>query len=146
MEICWIYFLSKTLEYTIENFLLVDYYRQFLIFMAKCLPIFIWNDNLKSTSKSNIYYVKNFQTSTYKQRTKVILILLFYTDLPIWNYDGSSTYQAEGSNSDMYITPRAIFKDPFRRGKHILVLCDVYKYDMRVAGTHFFNMGIIEAR
>jgi len=23
--------------------------------------------------------------------------------LPIWNYDGSSTYQAEGSNSDVYL-------------------------------------------
>ena len=26
-------------------------------------------------------------------------------ELPIWNYDGSSTYQAEGSNSDTYLYP-----------------------------------------
>merc|ERR1712172_88593 len=26
-------------------------------------------------------------------------------DLPIWNYDGSSCYQAEGSNSDTYLHP-----------------------------------------
>ena len=26
-------------------------------------------------------------------------------DLPIWNYDGSSTHQAEGSNSDTYLHP-----------------------------------------
>ncbi|XP_072014968.1 glutamine synthetase-like [Amphiura filiformis] len=52
-------------------------------------------------------------------------------DLPIWNYDGSSTGQAEGSNSDMFLFPRALFGDPFRRGKHKLVMCDVLKYDMQ---------------
>ncbi|XP_072042141.1 glutamine synthetase-like [Amphiura filiformis] len=58
-------------------------------------------------------------------------------ELPVWNYDGSSTYQAEGSNSDMYLTPRVMFRDPFRKGKHKLVLCDVYKYDMRPAEQNY---------
>ncbi|XP_067662321.1 glutamine synthetase-like [Haliotis asinina] len=57
-------------------------------------------------------------------------------DCPIWNYDGSSTYQAEGSNSDMYVKPVALFRDPFRRGKNKLVLCDVYKYNMMPAETN----------
>ncbi|KAL4219323.1 hypothetical protein ACF0H5_021903 [Mactra antiquata] len=57
-------------------------------------------------------------------------------DCPEWNYDGSSTYQAEGSNSDMYLTPVAIFRDPFRRGKHKLVLCEVYKYNKEPADTN----------
>ena len=30
--------------------------------------------------------------------------------LPIWNFDGSSTGQAEGSNSDVYLYPRAIYR------------------------------------
>jgi len=47
-------------------------------------------------------------------------------DLRIWNYDGSSTEQAEGHNSEVLLHPRRIFKDPFRGGPHILVLCDVY--------------------
>ena len=36
-------------------------------------------------------------------------------DLPIWNYDGSSTEQADGSDSEVYIKPVSIYPDPFRR-------------------------------
>jgi len=48
------------------------------------------------------------------------------SDLPIWNYDGSSTEQAEGSNSEINIKPRAFFDDPFRGYPHVLVLTDCY--------------------
>merc|ERR1719331_2392908 len=47
--------------------------------------------------------------------------------LPDWNYDGSSTNQAPGEDSEVIIKPRAIFKDPFRpEGDNILVLTDTY--------------------
>ncbi|XWS48446.1 hypothetical protein CRYUN_Cryun13aG0077500 [Craigia yunnanensis] len=45
--------------------------------------------------------------------------------LPKWNYDGSSTGQASGEDSEVILYPQAIFKDPFRRG-NILVMCDTY--------------------
>ncbi|KAL7295222.1 hypothetical protein TKK_0011430 [Trichogramma kaykai] len=51
-------------------------------------------------------------------------------ELPKWQYDGSSTYQAEGENSDIFLKPQAIYKDPFRRNNNILVLCDTYYSDM----------------
>ncbi|KDO32406.1 glutamine synthetase [Saprolegnia parasitica CBS 223.65] len=51
-------------------------------------------------------------------------------DLPIWNFDGSSTGQAPGADSEVMLKPAAIYKDPFRRGNHILVMCDCYKPDM----------------
>ncbi|KAJ4870758.1 Glutamine synthetase cytosolic isozyme 1-3 [Raphanus sativus] len=46
--------------------------------------------------------------------------------LPKWNYDGSSTGQAAGDNSEVILYPQAIFRDPFRRGDNILVMCDAY--------------------
>uniref|UniRef100_A0A1I8PBU0 Glutamine synthetase n=1 Tax=Stomoxys calcitrans TaxID=35570 RepID=A0A1I8PBU0_STOCA len=51
-------------------------------------------------------------------------------DLPKWQYDGSSTYQSQGENSDTVLVPRAIYKDPFKPGKNdIIVMCDTYLAD-----------------
>ena len=51
------------------------------------------------------------------------------SELPIWNYDGSSTYQAEGRNSDTYLHPVKMYPDPFRGGDNVMVMCETYKYD-----------------
>ncbi|KAJ9529624.1 hypothetical protein QJQ45_014392 [Haematococcus lacustris] len=48
-------------------------------------------------------------------------------ELPHWNYDGSSTGQAPGTDSEVYLVPRAVYKDPFRGGNNILVMCDTYE-------------------
>jgi glutamine synthetase len=50
-------------------------------------------------------------------------------DLPEWNFDGSSTEQAPGHDSDVYLRPVAIFKDPFRRGDNIIVLAECWNND-----------------
>merc|ERR1719401_476043 len=47
-------------------------------------------------------------------------------DLRIWNYDGSSTEQADGHNSEVLLYPRAIFNDPFRGAPHILVVAEAF--------------------
>lgn len=46
------------------------------------------------------------------------------SDLPEWNFDGSSTGQAPGKDSEVYLKPVAFYPDPFRRGNNIIVLCE----------------------
>lgn len=50
--------------------------------------------------------------------------------LPKWNFDGSSTDQAPGDDSEVILKPQRIFKDPFRPrsdgSPNILVMCDTY--------------------
>jgi glutamine synthetase len=58
------------------------------------------------------------------------------TQLPWWNFDGSSTGQAEGSNSDVYLKPVAIFNDPFLRGNNKLVICETYTFEKKAHETN----------
>jgi glutamine synthetase len=51
-------------------------------------------------------------------------------ELPIWDFDGSSTEQAPGSDSEVLLKPCAFYPDPFRPGgDNVLVLCDCYAPD-----------------
>lgn len=58
-------------------------------------------------------------------------------DLPHWQYDGSSTYQALGENSDVKLVPRALYRDPFKPGKNdVIVMCDTYTPDDKPTATN----------
>ncbi len=61
-----------------------------------------------------------------RAKTKVADFASFPTleDLPLWNFDGSSTRQAEGSSSDCVLQPVALFPDPARENG-ALVMCEV---------------------
>jgi len=50
-------------------------------------------------------------------------------DLPEWNFDGSSTKQAPGDNSDVYIRPVAMYPDPIRLAPNVLVMCETWDPD-----------------
>mmetsp|Transcript_63810 Transcript_63810/g.73160 ORF Transcript_63810/g.73160 Transcript_63810/m.73160 type:complete len:370 (+) Transcript_63810:112-1221(+) len=45
-------------------------------------------------------------------------------DLRVWNFDGSSTNQAPGYDSEVLLVPRKVYRDPFNRGGNLLVLCE----------------------
>jgi glutamine synthetase len=64
------------------------------------------------------YQVPRSKTKTLTSRPKSL------DDLPVWNYDGSSTDQADGSNSEVLLRPVALFDDPFRKGPHVLVMSE----------------------
>ena len=49
---------------------------------------------------------------------------------PIWGFDGSSTNQAPGENSDCVLMPVFTCPDPIRGGDNKLVMCEVMLTDM----------------
>jgi glutamine synthetase len=49
---------------------------------------------------------------------------------PVWGYDGSSTNQAEGHDSDLVLQPVAVYPDPIRGGDNKLVMNEVFHTDM----------------
>ncbi len=51
---------------------------------------------------------------------------------PDWSYDGSSTNQASGANSDLILKPVNFCLDSYRGGTCFLVMCEVYNPD----GSH----------
>ena len=50
--------------------------------------------------------------------------------LPVWGFDGSSTNQAPGENSDCVLNPVFACPDPVRGGNNKLVMCEVLLTDM----------------
>ena len=77
-----------------------------------------------------------------RSKTKVLPNKVVLKDLPHWDYDGSSTNQAKGNDSEVIIRPVKIIKDPLRGGDNMLVLCDTYKPD----GTPLQNNHRVEAK
>lgn len=51
------------------------------------------------------------------------------SQLPNWDFDGSSTDQAPGHDSDVLLRPVVFYRDPFRGGDNILVLATTYNND-----------------
>ncbi|MFH4979421.1 hypothetical protein AB6A40_006130 [Gnathostoma spinigerum] len=92
---------------------------------TKCLATYIWIDGTGEHLRS--------KCRTLPKLPKTI------HDYPIWNYDGSSTYQAHGKNSDTHLKAVAAYPDPFFGGDSRLVLCETYDYKMNPTATNHRN-------
>ena len=68
-----------------------------------------------------------------RSKTKVVSNrddINYIGDIPEWNFDGSSTNQAEGIDSEVIIKPICYFKDPLRKNLNsYIVLCNTYTPD-----------------
>jgi glutamine synthetase len=69
---------------------------------------------------------------------------------PKWNFDGSSTNQASGKDSEVIIYPRKVYKSPFSKNS-VLIMCDTYtpndkplKSNNRFYADKIFNNKIVE--
>ena len=116
--------------------------------MNKYILEYIWQDN----------------NGNFRSKTKVHQDDEFSPDridtVPLWNYDGSSTKQADGSDSEVYIKPVSIYPDPFRRNfdgnesncYSYLVLCDLWlpnndphPDNTRAIANKIFNNGKVKS-
>ena len=69
-------------------------------------------------------------TKKLRSKTKIIHSQISSPDLntfPTWQFDGSSTSQAEGDSSDCLLHPVRMYSDPIRGKDAYLVLCEVNK-------------------
>lgn len=110
--------------------------------LKRCIAEYLWIDgdgNIRSKTKvCHSINLDDFNTVNYFSE---------------WNYDGSSTKQANGRFSEVIIKPVAIYNDPFRRNVFEttckLVLCDTYNPDgtphstnKRVGACEIFNKNL----
>jgi glutamine synthetase len=88
--------------------------------MPKIKAEYIWIDGSRPTSK-------------LRSKTKIIdEPVTELSQIPEWGFDGSSTLQAVGHDSDRAMLPVAFVPDPIRGGDNILVMTEVRYPDGKV--------------
>lgn len=85
--------------------------------MQRIKAEYVWMDGHKPTAK-------------LRSKTRVIAgPVKDLEDIPLWGFDGSSTQQAEGHESDCLLRPVYFIPDPIRGGDHIIVMNEVFNSD-----------------
>ncbi|CAI2347908.1 unnamed protein product [Caenorhabditis sp. 36 PRJEB53466] len=100
----------------------VDHFLRLPPHPTKCQATYVWIDGTGEHLRS--------KTRTFEKGAPASI-----EHYPIWNYDGSSTGQAEGVDSDRYLRPVAVFPDPFLGGSNKLVMCDTLDHEMKPTKT-----------
>lgn len=87
---------------------------------------------------SNYIYEYVWLDSQSKFRSKTRVLEGKQPQPQPWNYDGSSTGQATGTDSDINLVPRAVYRNPMMSHPNAyLVICDTYdSKDRPLANNH----------
>lgn len=106
--------------------------------MNKITLEYVWLDGIKPTAKlRSKTKIVDYFVIPIPEKFPLELNESFYDDfrlggkknpIPLWGFDGSSTNQAVGDNSDCVLTPVKLYRDPLRKRGYI-VLCEVYNVD-----------------
>jgi len=84
-------------------------------------------------SKVKVEYIwMDGHEPTQKLRSKTKIIegpVNSLSDIPDWGFDGSSTMQAAGKDSDCMLKPVSYIQDPIREGDNLLAMCEVMNPD-----------------
>lgn len=84
--------------------------------------------NTRGKNKTVLEYVWLGGKNEFRSKIRVVnSIITCINDIPVWNYDGSSTGQATTENSDVMLMPCAAYMNPLTQG--LLVLCSTYTPD-----------------
>ncbi len=104
----------------------------------KLIIEYIWlggKNELRSKTRVLDDSIIKLNSQSSRERTESLLLKKdnepdVYVHVPHWNYDGSSTEQASGHDSEVILIPVAIYRDPFIGGNHaLLVLCETQRPD-----------------
>ncbi|MEC7918762.1 MAG: glutamine synthetase GlnII [Candidatus Neomarinimicrobiota bacterium] len=81
--------------------------------------------------KAEYIWIDGYEpTGNLRSKTKILKrSVSSVSELPTWGFDGSSTLQAEGGDSDCKLKPVWMSPDPIRGGDNILVMCEVCNAD-----------------
>jgi len=88
------------------------------------------NDNMNDKAKLEYIWLDGYEP-TQSMRSKTMVRSDFggtVEECPMWSFDGSSTRQADGGDSDCLLKPVAIYPDPARLNGY-LVMCEVLNAD-----------------
>ncbi|MCH6566697.1 MAG: glutamine synthetase beta-grasp domain-containing protein, partial [Proteobacteria bacterium] len=94
--------------------------------MANFRLDYVWLDGYQPTA--------NIRTKA--QMVEVDTDEISLADVPVWGFDGSSTKQAEGHDSDCILQPVRIYKNPLRENASF-VLCEVFTRDGEVHESNY---------
>ena len=95
------------------------------------------------TKKVIVEYIWIGGSEELRSKTKVLSVDedeyndILNIKLPDWNYDGSSTKQSFGTDTEIIIKPQKVCICPFRRNSNnLIVMCDTYTSDGKPHSTN----------